>query len=1096
VRAAGRASQPGEKHFQRKAKKPAPVAYEYYTPANRATAPPEGIAESKYPRMSIVLQAFLMVEELAALSAAPATSRAALPLITGGAVGIGLAAVLTAVPPHSCFAEALPEQYNDGGRGADPGADLPRRIVRRLPPRSTPAMTEPPDEQSTKPASGTPTAPECTTDATRCTTSPPQSGSPPGTSSPEQVGRYCIRRLLGRGGMGTVYLAHDTRLDRDVALKVPHREVAADPLALERFYREARAAAHLHHPNICQIYDVDQADGVHYLTMAFVEGRALSDLVPTFPDRPREAAALVRTLALAVAEAHARGVVHRDLKPANVLIDGRGEPVVMDFGLARRVEVDAALSREGMILGTPAYMSPEQAAGDLAAVGPASDVYSLGVILYELLTGQLPFRGKVTAVLAQVLRDEPPPPSRSRADLDPRLEAVCLQALAKDPARRPAGMLALADLLTAYLDRQGPPPPDVPQTEGPTERFVGEALRLLREWGWARGAERVRALAAPEAPAVAALQAWLGGDAAREAEARRALSGLPQGAAFAAWALVGQGFRAAGRVEFRQAEQCLEQARRAGVADDPVVQANLLHLDGLLLLQQHPSAELVPLLHQALALLGRDHFQTGDVLVTLARVYSYTSNFAAAREFGEQALRCKQAFPRDPSLSQLRQELARLHLDWSELERAQEHLLEALRLAPQGRGDAEQASLRHELGRVALARLGREQGRTRPAALRKLTAEAADHFDLALRLSRQSGSPVLEAWVRQNQALLLLAENRLGEAEEELERAEVVFRAHQVVMGIGEALRTRGLIRRAQSRFNDSEQALRAALVQYEANGRSVEAVRTRLELARTLQAGGASPRQVTQAYLEVLQQAEGLRRADLVAVIDEELRAADEEAYWRHVFRRSRGHGHPEDTAALGKGTSETATVLFLNLHQFVPFSQGLDPEEVMQVLNQMLGDLDAVLERHDAHTTALLGGGFVALLRQAGHAERAVRAGLELLQVVAEFNRPREVLGLRVLPVGVGIASGAVCLGNVGSYRKMDFTAVGMPVNLASRLMREADPAAPCISQETFHLVRDRFRFRPDNPRRVDLKGLGVREVYDVVGRAEDLSSDLPPR
>jgi class 3 adenylate cyclase len=896
--------------------------------------------------------------------------------------------------------------------------------------------------------------------------------------------------------MGSVYLAHDTRLDRDVALKVPHREVAADPRALERFYREARAVAHLHHPNICQIYDVDQADGIPYLSMAFIEGRALSELVPAFSGRPREAAALVRTLALALAEAHERGVVHRDLKPSNVMIDGRGEPVVMDFGLARRVEVDVALSREGMVLGTPAYMAPEQAAGDLAAVGPASDVYSLGVILYELLTGQIPFRGKVTAVLAQVLRDEPSPPSRYRADLDPRLEAVCLQALAKDPARRPAGMRGLADLLTAYLDRQGRPTPDLPQAEGVTERFVGEALRLLREWGWARGAEKVRSLANPDAAAVAALAAWLGGDAAREAEARQALSGVPQAAAFAAWALVGQGFRAAGRFEFRQAEQWLELARRAGAADDPVLQGNLLHLDGILLWKRQRSAEAVAPLHQALALLGRDHFQTGDVLASLARVYSYTSNFAAAREFGEHALRCKQAFPRDPSLSRLRQELARLHLDWSELDRAEEHLLEALRLTAQGRGEAEQASLHHDLGRVALARLTREQGRSRSATVRKLTAEAAEHFDLALRLSQQSGGPVLEAWVRQNRTLLRLAENRLGEAEEELERAESLFRAHQVEIGVSEAQRALGLIRRAQSRFNESEQALRASLAQCEANGRFVDAVRTRLELARTLQAGGALPRQVTQAYQEALQQAEALRRADLVAVIDEELRAADEEAYWRHAFRRSRGHAHPEDTAALGKGTSETATVLFLNLHQFVPFSQGLDPEEVMQALNQVLGDLDAVLERHDAQTTALLGGGFMALLRQAGHAERAVRAGLELLQVVAEFNRPREVLGLRVLPARVGIASGGVCLGNVGSYRKMDFTAVGMPVNLASRLMREADPAMPCISEETFHLVRDRFLFRPDNPRRVELKGLGVREAYDVLGRKEDPSSGVPRR
>ncbi len=595
---------------------------------------------------------------------------------------------------------------------------------------------------------------------------------------------------------------------------------------------------------------------------------------------------------------------------------------------------------------------------------------------------------------------------------------------------------------------------------------------------------------------MASLTAWLGGDAAQEDEARRMTAGLPQAAPLAAWAFVGQGFRAAGRCEFRQAERCLELAHNLAVNDDPVLEANLLHLDGLLLWKRNLWAEAVAPLHQALALLGRDHFLTGDVLATLARVYSYKGNFTASREYGEQALRCKQAFPRDASLSLLRQELARFHLDRLELDRAEAHLHEALRPLSKGRGDATLASLHHDLGRVALARLTRERGRARPGDVRKWTAQANDYFDLALRFSQENDAPILEGWVRLCRSLLRPFEGRLGEAEEELKRSQSLFEQHRIDMGLDEAQRSLGLIRRAQERFDESEQALRAALAGNEARGRYVDAVRTQLELARTLQAGGAAHRQVTEAYQEALQRAEGHRRADLVAVIDEELRAVDEEAYWRHAFRRSRGRGHPEETGTLGEGVSKTATVLCLNLHRFVPFSQGLDPEQVMQVLNQILGDLDAVLEKHDAHTTALLGGGFMALLRHAGHAERAVGAALELLQVVKEFNGPREVLGLSVLPAGIGVASGGVRLGNVGSYRKMDFTAVGLPVNLAARLMHEADPAMPCVSQETFHLVQDRFLFSPNNPRRIDLKGLGVREVYDVVGRKDDSSHGFSRR
>jgi class 3 adenylate cyclase/predicted Ser/Thr protein kinase len=944
--------------------------------------------------------------------------------------------------------------------------------------------TRPAAGTSSAPSTGSAAAPETDPQETRLTGGSVTAAG--GAALEERFGRYVIRKQLGRGGMGTVYLAHDPRIDRLVALKVPHPEVAADPQTLERFYREARAAGRLRHPHICPVYDVDQVDGRPFLTMAYVEGRPLSELVASYPDRPAEAAALVRTLALALAEAHAEGVVHRDLKPSNVMIASRGEPVIMDFGLARRVEAhDAALSTEGMVLGTPAYMAPEQARGDLDLVGPLSDVYSLGVVLYELLTGQVPFRGKATAVLAQVLRDEPPPPSSHRPGLDPRLEAVCLRAMARDPSQRPGGMLTLADLLRDYLDcRDQPAPPRAGTCAA--EQLADEALRLLRAWGPSGGVARLRALPAPEEPGAAAVWAWLGSDAAREEAAATALAGLPEAQALRAWSLVAQGFQATARFEFPRAERCHEQARSVAV-HDPALHANLLHLEGILLWKRARWGEAIAPLHRALGLLGRDHFLTGDVLATLARVYSYKGNLVAAREFGEQALRCKQAFPRDAGLAGLRQELARLHLDWSELERAEEHLQEALRLNPQGRDD-ERASLLHDLGRVALDRLTREQGRARPGALRRLAEAAADHFDQALRLSQRGASPILEAWLRKYHALLFLAEGRLDEAEAELGRAEALFRAHRVEVGLNEARRALGLIRRAQGRFDEAEQALRDGLTWCEAGGRFVDAVRTQLELARTLQAAGAPSRQVTQAYEDALRRAEAHRRPDLVAVLDEELRAASEEAYWRHAFRRSRGHGHPDDTAPLSQGESETATVLFLNLLRFVPFSQGLDPEEVLQALNQVLGDLDAVLERYDAHVTALLGGGFMALLRHPGHAERGVRAALDLLGVVAEFNCPREVLGLRLLPASVGVASGAVCLGNIGSYRKMDFTAVGLPVNLAARLMREADPAAPCISQETFVMVRDRFLFRPDGPRRVDLKGLGVREVYDVIGRKDE--------
>jgi predicted Ser/Thr protein kinase len=268
---------------------------------------------------------------------------------------------------------------------------------------------------------------------------------------PERFGRYRVLRRLGRGGMGTVYLAHDTELDRRVALKVP-RFGPDDAAGRQRFQREARSAAALAHPNVCPVYDVGEIDGVPFLSMAFVEGRSLAEVLGRGPLPPRRAALLARKLALAVAAAHDKGIVHRDLKPANVMLDADGEPVITDFGLARRLDSgDARLTHEGAVLGTPAYMAPEQVSGDVAAHGPLTDVYSLGALLYEMLTGRLPFAGLASEVLVRVATVEPRRPSDLRGEIDADLEAIVLKAMAKEPAERFPSMRALATALGDYL---------------------------------------------------------------------------------------------------------------------------------------------------------------------------------------------------------------------------------------------------------------------------------------------------------------------------------------------------------------------------------------------------------------------------------------------------------------------------------------------------------------------------------------------------------------------------------------------------------------------------------------------------------------------
>ena len=228
-----------------------------------------------------------------------------------------------------------------------------------------------------------------------------------------QVPGYEIESILGRGGMGVVFRARHLGLNRVVALKMGLSAAYAGPQERERFRREAEAVAALRHSNVVQVHDVGDADGRPYFAMEYVEAGSLAQKLANAPLPAREAAALLMILAGAVEAAHRAGVVHRDLKPANVLLTADGTPKISDFGLAYRLIGEAGLTRTGTVVGTPSYMAPEQARGDRGAAGPAVDVYALGAMLYECLTGRPPFRAETgMATIGQVLSQDPVPPSR------------------------------------------------------------------------------------------------------------------------------------------------------------------------------------------------------------------------------------------------------------------------------------------------------------------------------------------------------------------------------------------------------------------------------------------------------------------------------------------------------------------------------------------------------------------------------------------------------------------------------------------------------------------------------------------------------------
>jgi class 3 adenylate cyclase/Tfp pilus assembly protein PilF len=608
------------------------------------------------------------------------------------------------------------------------------------------------------------------------------------------------------------------------------------------------------------------------------------------------------------------------------------------------------------------------------------------------------------------------------------------------------------------------------------QQVLDRVLAALRQWGWEAGLAKLKEkevagpLDAAGRAALRLVRQVLAAERGAPDKAPAKLRRLEHWPELLGWARAGQALAAMRHEDYRRAHELLDQAAESGPDAHPTLRATVAHHRGAVLSHEDQPDAALGHLHQALELFGKEHFVTGRVLDTLGMAYAAKDTFSTAREFYERAIACKQRWLDRQGLALSHGQLGRLALDWGDLAEAEKHFQADLELALD-LGDARGAAVMYaNRGSVALA-----AGRA---------SRAADFLDESIRRSRRGGWAGVEGYAHSDRALAYLAAGDLARAEQEAREAEKLFRSRGSDEGLAHVNRVRGQLLRARGRFDEAEQALRDALTFFEGQGRRAEVARTQWERAHLARARGAPVSLVADALLRALDSAERCRRHALVRQIEAELRQLDEAEYCRRVYQRVRGRAIAEETASLLSGHRETATVLFLDLQGSTDYMRVTDPEVVMMTINQMMANLAGVLERHGAGVTAYLGDGFMALVRGRDHARRAVAAALDLGAALAEFNRPRRVLELPLLEGRLGVSTGEVFLGNVGTYQKMDFTALGTTVNLAARLQPEAEPGQPCISRQTYEHVQEHFAFRKGSPRTVSLKGLGPCQVWDVVG------------
>jgi class 3 adenylate cyclase len=465
--------------------------------------------------------------------------------------------------------------------------------------------------------------------------------------------------------------------------------------------------------------------------------------------------------------------------------------------------------------------------------------------------------------------------------------------------------------------------------------------------------------------------------------------------------------------------------------------------------------------------------QFGRSLDRLGMVYAAKDNYLIAQELFEEAIEVQNRTGDRSGMGVSHGHLGQLLLNWGELDRAEEQLRQYLELVDQQQDVRGTAQVYNHLGEICFQR--------------NRFTESLEYVTKSIELNQAIGFAIGEGYARNDRALVHLELGDVLAANREAEHAATIFREARCPRGLALTESVRGRILTVEGNATEASELLQRAAEFFDSQKDHLEAARAWREVARCQKRVMGSPTAGVDALKRALDRAERSGRGGLVAAIATELRAADRSEYDRRIFQRARGRDISEETNSLSMAIREEATVMILDLQDYTGFVRSEDPAAVMRTLNQLFADFQEILEVEGVTVNQYVGDGLMAFARGPQHALRMVEAALKLTEQMDEFNQPHRLLEHRDLQLRIGICTGDVVFGNVGTYGKMDFTAVGRPSNLAARLESVAISGTVCVCAETYKLVQHKFVGTPDSPRFETLKGFGRQAFWDILGRSD---------